>query len=134
MKDLPNYLKKRKLFYSEKSSPEELKEFGDLFLQEEQWNDAVDFYEKADCREGLEAVGKLSKDAGDFFTFQRIVEILKREVPSEEWEALGDSAQELGRLKDAMKAYQMAQNDIKLEGVKKKIEPKGEKEIEEEHS
>lgn len=134
MKALPDYLKKRKLFYSERSSPEELKKFGDRFLQEEQWNDAVDFYEKADCREGLEAVGKLSKEAGDFFIFQRIGKILKREVSMEEWEALGDSSQELGRLQDAMKAYQMAQNDIKIEGMKKKIESKGEKEIEEEHS
>jgi len=134
MKGLPNYLKKRKLLYSKGSSLEELKGLGDRFFQEEQLNDAIDFYEKAEYKEGLEAIGRLSKDKGDFFSFRRVVDVLKREVSGEEWEALGDRAQELGCLHNAIKAYRMGQNDLKLQSVEKKIESQGEKDIEEEPS
>ncbi len=130
MKGLPNYLKKQKLLYSEGSSLEELKGLGDRFFQEEQLNDAIDFYEKAEYKEGLEEIGRLSKDKGDFFSFQRVVDVLKREVSGEEWEALGDRAQELGCLRDAIKAYRMGQNDLKLQSVEKKIESQSEKDPE----
>lgn len=114
MKGIPNYLEKRKILYSKGSSPDKLKEMGDLFLRHDQWNDAIDFYEKAGYREGLEEILRLSKDLGDFFMFRRIVEILKVDLSNDEWESLGDRAMELGRFQDARKAYEMGQNKIKL--------------------
>ncbi len=131
MKDLPNYLKKRKLLYSKSSTAQILKELGDRFFQEKQWNDAIDFYEKADFKEGLEAIGELSVEKGDFFTFFRIVGLLEKEVSEQEWETLGDNAQELGRLQDAMRAYRKGQNELKLKRVEKTIEPQNEEEVQE---
>jgi uncharacterized protein HemY len=123
MKDLPNYLKKRKILYSKSSSSQIFIELGNRFFQEKQWNDAIDFYERADFKEGLEEIGELSKQEGDFFTFLRIMNALSKEASEQEWEILGDRAQERGRLQDAIKAYRAGQNELKLKRVEKTIAP-----------
>jgi len=124
MKAIPNYLEKRRLLYSKGTSPEELKELGDLFLRHDHLNDAIDFYEKARYREGLEEIGRLSRDIGDFFLFRRVVDLLNLEVTAKEWETLGDRAMEFGRFQDARKAYRMSQNSRKLQMVEEAICPK----------
>jgi hypothetical protein len=125
MKGIPNYLEKRKILHSKGTSPQELKEMGDLFLSHEQWNDAIDFYEKGGYTEGLEEILRISKDMGDFFMFRRIQEILKKNPSMEEWESLGDRAMELGRYQDARKAYEMSQNQVKLRLIQEVMGQKG---------
>ena len=118
-KKLLSCLKKRDLLNSGKADKSELVKLGERYLQEDQFSDAIDFFEKAEHLEGLMQLKEQCVARGDYFLCQRLAKILEESPPPEEWIQLGDNAFNLGKLLFARSAYQQAENPEKVAQVEK---------------
>ena len=121
-KKLLSCLKKRDLLNSGKADKSELIKLGERYLQEDQFSDAIDFFEKAEHREGLIQLKEQCVAKGDYFLCQRLAKILEESPPPEEWIQLGDNAFNLGKLLFARSAYQQAENLEKVAHVEKLLQ------------
>jgi tetratricopeptide (TPR) repeat protein len=110
-------LTKRDLLNSDKVDPSKLADLGKLYLQEDRLSDAIDFFEKANYREGLDQLRKRCVEEGDFFLYQRLAKSM--ELPSEPDDLirLADAALSRGKLYFARSAYQQANQKEKLAQV-----------------
>jgi len=114
-------LKKRDLLNSDNAIPSKLVDLGKLYLQEDRLSDAIDFFEKAKYREGLEELRKRCLEEGDYFLYQRFLRVMEVSPGSEDWVRLGDAALNRGKLYFARSAYQQANHKEKLEQVEQLI-------------
>lgn len=75
---LPDYSEKQKLLYINPPDKETLKKYGDLLFEHERIDDAVDFYQKAEYKEGLERILEMGVEEGDSFLCERVLKALNR--------------------------------------------------------
>jgi len=106
MSQLPDPLKRRSILYGRDTPAAVLEEFGYVYLKEGRPNDAVEFFGRARCREGLARVRETARGEGDFFLFSRAVEFMGDEVPSQEWHKLGSNALRKARYRFALSAFE----------------------------
>ena len=92
-----NYIKKRDLLHSEKSSPAVLTKTGREFLALERYSDALDFFEKARDMEGIAEIKKIALQTGDTFLLARLDRFDQKLVTREDWEAAALKAAGSGR-------------------------------------
>jgi len=78
-KDLINCLKKRDILNNNGIEDRVLIEYGSGFFEMELYNDAIDFFEKANYEDGLKSIKDLAIDAGDLFLYKRCCKALKTE-------------------------------------------------------
>ncbi len=98
-------LEKRDMLNRSAVSVDQLLKWGRLYEEEWQINDAIDFYEKANSSKSLEDLLSLSFREGDAFNYARIMKVLGRQAPAEEWISLGKRAAELGKDAFAREAF-----------------------------
>lgn len=98
-------LEKRDMLNRSAVSVDQLLKWGRLYEEQGQINDAIDFYEKANSAKSLEDLLSLSLREGDAFNYARIMKVLGRQVPAEEWISLGKRAAELGKDAFAREAF-----------------------------
>ena len=108
---LPDYRLKQKILYIDKTSPETLVRYGDLYLEENVPSDALDFYFKAGHTAGLQKIKELALQNGDTFLFQRAAKALSTEPGPFDWEAVGRRAMELKKYSFARFALEKANNN-----------------------
>jgi tetratricopeptide (TPR) repeat protein len=128
-KKLLSCLKKRDLLNSGKADKSELVKLGERYLQEDQFSDAIDFFEKAEHWEGLMQLKEQCVAKGDYFLCQRLAKILEEFPPPQEWIQLGDNAFNLGKLLFARSAYQQAENPEKMDQVEKLLQSPAQEEV-----
>ena len=128
-KKLLSCLKKRDLLNSGKADKSELVKLGERYLQEDQFSDTIDFFEKAEHLEGLMQLKEQCVARGDYFLCQRLAKILQQSPPPEEWIQLGDNALNLGKLLFARSAYQQAENPEKVAQVEKLLQSPAQEEV-----
>jgi len=104
-KRLPGCLNKRDLLNSDRSDPARCVQLGNAYLEEGRISDAIDFFEKARDREGLDRLLERCLGDGDVFLFRKVAKILDLSPGPEEWIKLGDRALSLGKLHFARAAY-----------------------------
>lgn len=121
-KKLPDYRLKQKMLYIDKTDPKTLKEFGDLFFNEGNFSDALDFYFKADNSDGMQKIKNTASENGDAMLFQRAAKALKIELKSKDWEAVGQSAISLKKYSFARYALEAAGNNELLTTLQKTME------------
>src|SRR5690348_5654206 len=92
-----HYIKKRDLLHSEKSSAATLAGVGNEFLQLKRYSDALDFFEKAKDKTGVEKIKQIAMDSGDTFLLSRLDRYDREMVSKADWEAAGQKAEALGR-------------------------------------
>jgi hypothetical protein len=100
-------LEKRDLLNETAVSFETLLSWGEHYEEVGSLYDAVDFYEKAGAREALARLLKKTQDLGNVFLFHRISRIIEHEPNHDEWLALANRAEELGKLAFAAEAYRL---------------------------
>jgi len=98
-------LEKRDMLNRSAVSVDQLLKWGRLYEEQGQINDAIDFYEKANSSKSLEDLLSLSFREGDAFNYARIMKVLGRQAPAEEWISLGKRAAELGKDAFAREAF-----------------------------
>jgi tetratricopeptide (TPR) repeat protein len=120
-KKLLSCLRKRDLLNSDRTDPAQLRHLGTRYLEEGRISDAVDFFEKADDREGLTSILTRCLAEGDFFLYRRVCRVLGIVPAAGDWSKLGDAALSLGKLHFARSAYQEAGVPEKLIQVERLI-------------
>ena len=109
-KKLPDYRLKQKILYIDKTPPETLARYGDLYLEENIPSDALDFYLKARHTAGLQKIQESALQSGDAFLFQRAAKALNTDPGSMEWEAVGRRALENHKFCFAQYALEKSKN------------------------
>lgn len=115
------FFKKRGLLYSEQVQPEALKEHGLDLLGQGLLDDSLEFFIKAQDREGMEKVLEESRRVGDYFSFEAALKALGRVATREEWENLGETALKSGQLWFAYRAFEKADDQTGLKKVREQM-------------
>jgi len=117
-----DYRLKQKLLYIEKTDPEILKSYGDTLLEQGWISDAVDFYQKADHRQGLQKIKHMAFESGDVMLFQQAAKALQEEPQPKDWNDIAQKAIERKKYSFAMQALSKAQNEEGLNALKKQLQ------------
>ena len=116
---MPGCLKKLDLLNSDRSDPAHCVELGTAYLEEGRISDAIEFFEKARHREGLDRLIERCLDDGDVFLFRKVAKILDVSPGPDQWIKLGDRALSLGKLQFARAAYREGGAPEKLAQVER---------------
>jgi len=108
---LPDYRLKQKILYLDKTSPDDLIRYGNLFLEAGAYSDALDFFQKSNNNEGIQKIKNIAYDSGDVMLFQRAAKALNMELSSLEWENIGKKAMELKKYFFARHALEKTNNE-----------------------
>jgi len=119
---LPDYKLKQKILYIDNTDPEVLLNYGNLFLEEGNISDALDFYEKAKHHEGMQKIKETAFDTGDVMLFQHAAKALNMELTEIDWENIGQKAISLKKYSFAKHALEKAGNHEALNSLKKIME------------
>jgi hypothetical protein len=103
-KGLPGCLKKRRLLNERELKPELCREYGEKFLAQGRWEDALEFFRKGDDPQGLEKIKKHCLETGDAYLLGR----LGAGQDPQTWRELAEQALNLGKLRFARRAYELA--------------------------
>ena len=122
IKKLPDYRLKQKVLYIDKVDPSELRNYGDMFLEEGLISDALDFYEKASYDSGMQKIKDIAFERGDAMLFQRAAKALHLELKPADWESIGQKAIDLKKYLFAKHALEKANNEEMLNSLKKIIQ------------
>ncbi len=94
---------------------------GTKFLEAGNDTDAMEFFAKADYREGLERILDQSVEEGDAFAAKSAGRRLGRVLSREQWARLGNGALERGKYRFALEAFTEAGEEEKREHVRRII-------------
>ena len=122
---LPDYQKKQRLLYAEQRSERELSDYGEGFLKEGKLSDAIEFYQKAQYRAGLEAIKEKAKQMGDVMALLQAGKAQGQPLSEEDWRLTGDRARELKKYRFALYAYEKGGNDNLLQEVRESMKAEG---------
>ena len=119
IKKLPDYHVKQKILYIDKINPAALQNYGDMFLEEGFFPDALDFYQKANDNSGIQKIKAIAFDRGDVMLFQQAARALHLELKPADWESIGQKAIELKKFSFARHALEKTNNEEMLNSLKK---------------
>jgi DNA-directed RNA polymerase beta' subunit len=125
MSNLPDYKQKQKILYVDSTPASTLTSFGERYLKEDRISDAIEFFQKASYREGLEKILGMAVESGDVMDFQQILKALGREATDEEWNHIGQRALALKKYAFAFQAFERSKNEKEIEHLKKTISAEG---------
>jgi hypothetical protein len=103
-KGLPGCLKKRRLLNEPALKSELCREYGEKFLALGWWEDALEFFQKAGDSQGLEVIKNHCLETGDAYLLGR----LGVGQDPQTWRQLAEQALDLGKLRFARRAYELA--------------------------
>ncbi|MCE5245265.1 MAG: hypothetical protein ABFD98_12135 [Syntrophobacteraceae bacterium] len=104
-KSLLGCLEKRDLLNRAAVAVETLISEGKEFEEAGQLSDAIDFYEKARDHESLTRILEIAREEADVFLLGRIGRILNAPLQADEWLAVAERAEKLGKQAFAAEAY-----------------------------
>ncbi len=92
---LPDYKTKRSLLYVDDAT--DYSYYGNLYLDEKRYSDALDFFERGADEEGLQQIKKIALKEGDFYLAARLAKIDSEMFGESDWENLARQAEALGK-------------------------------------
>jgi hypothetical protein len=122
IRKLPDYRLKQKILYIDHTDPHILQNYGDMFFAEDNFSDALDFYQKANFIAGLQKIKNSALDRGDVMLFQAAAKALKIELKPADWESIGQIATSLKKYFFARHALEKTNNEGLLDSLKKIME------------
>jgi hypothetical protein len=122
IRKLPDYHLKQKILYIDHTDLHVLQNYGDIFFVEDNFSDALDFYQKANFIAGLQKIKKAALDRGDVMLFQGAAKALKIELKPADWESIGQMAISLKKYFFARHALGKTNNEELLNSLKKIME------------
>jgi hypothetical protein len=122
IKKLPDYRLKQKILYIDKVNPHLLQNYGDMFLEEGFFSDALDFYQKENDNSGMQKIKDIAINSGDVMLFQQAAKALHLELKPADWGSIGQKAIDLKKYLFAQHALERANNEEMLNSLKKIIQ------------
>lgn len=89
-------IKKRDLLWNDRTPQATLVAEAEEFFANQQYSDALDFFERAGHSEGLARIKKLAIETGQGFLLNRLTRYNPESVTTADWEALKVQAEKLG--------------------------------------
>jgi hypothetical protein len=110
-------LKKRDLIQEVTTSRETLIKFGQEYLQQGRWLEALEFFERAPDPEGLQTLKKRGLEEGDPFLYKQACRFLKESPDPTEWKLIGAKALSQGRWHQALTAFKALADETKIQEI-----------------
>lgn len=117
--ELPDYREKQRVLYTDGSADDELIAYGDRCRKVNRIFDALEFYQKAKHRTGLEEIMGMAISTGDAMLFEQTARAFGREPNREEWNRLGHQAFVLKKYTFARYAFEKGGDSAMLEEIRK---------------
>ncbi len=124
---LPDYRKKQQLLYKGEETSSSLIAYGDKYLEAGMISDALEFYQQANHRAGLEKISIKAREEGDVMLFMQASKALDRLPTPDDWLALGQAAWKVKKYSFALLAFDKGGHEKLLQETEEiiKIEGKG---------
>jgi hypothetical protein len=119
IKKLPDYGLKQKILYIDKVKENVLRDYGNSFFEDGFLSDALDFYQKANDKIGIQKIKDMAFERGDVMLFQQAAKALNLELKPADWEGIGQKAIDLKKYSFARHALEKANNEEMLTSLKK---------------
>jgi len=107
-RDLPGFRAKRKLLFGAKTSPERMREAGEMFMAAERYDDALEFFARCEGHEPTRKIAGLAMEAGNVALYMRAMRILGEEITEGQWTQLAANAERAGAFTMAHVAHRKA--------------------------
>lgn len=120
-KALMGCLKKRDLIQEVTTSHETLIKFGQEYLQQGRWLEALDFFERAPDPEGLQTLKQKGWEEGDPFLYKQACRFLKESPDPADWRSIGEKALSQGRWHQALTAFKALADETKIQEIEQLI-------------
>lgn len=120
-KALMGCLKKRDLIQEVTTSHETLIKFGQEYLQQGRWLEALDFFERAPDPEGLQTLKQMGLEEGDPFLYKQACRFLKENPDPADWKSIGEKALSQGRWHQALTAFKALADETKIQEIEQLI-------------
>jgi len=114
-------LKKRVLIQEATTSRETLIKFGQEYLQQGRWLEALEFFERAPDPEGLQTLKKRGLEEGDPFLYKQACRFLKESPDPADWKWIGEKALSQGRWHQALTAFKALVDETKIQEIEQLI-------------
>jgi len=114
-------LKKRVLIQEVTTSRETLIKFGQEYLQQGRWLEALEFFERAPDPEGLQTLKKRGLEEGDPFLYKQACRFLKESPDPADWKMIGEKALSQGRWHQALTAFKVLVDETKIQEIEQLI-------------
>ena len=118
---LPGPIRKRDILFAERSTPQELSEYGHLFLKGELYWDAVEFFGGAKDEEGLKQVKEAGIEVADAYLLRRVARQMPKLVKPEDWLRLGEQAFGQEKYRDALEGFMRGGNEARKAEAEEKL-------------
>ena len=102
---LPGFRDKRAALFGAKVTPQHRREVGMRFMEAERYDDALEFFSRADAEDQVRKIAAIAAERGDTPLFLRAKVVLKEVPAQQELAALARKAEEAGRPSMARMAY-----------------------------
>ncbi len=106
--DLPDFHAKRKILFGDKTSDEQLRETGQQFMEAERYDDALEFFQRAEADDLARQVARRAMERGNTPLYMRAKRVLGEPISEDEWVELARSAERAELYTVARLAYQKA--------------------------
>ena len=107
---LPDYKKKQRLLYVDKTPAATLSDIGGRYLEEGRLHDAMEFFQRAVDREAMAGIAALAEESGDVMLFQQAHKALGSAPGPEAWNRIAERAFSLKKFAFASHAFEKAGN------------------------
>jgi hypothetical protein len=114
-------LKKRDLIQEVTTSRETLIKFGQEYLRQGRWLEALEFFERAPDPDGLETLKKRGLEEGDPFLYKQACRFLKEGPDPADWKLIGEKALFQGRRLQALTAFKALADETKIQEIEQLI-------------
>jgi hypothetical protein len=102
-KGMPDCMKKRRLLNEKELKPELCREYAEKFLALGFWEDALEFFKRANFEPGLDRLKAQALETGDAYLMARL-----GAHPPEIWRQVAEQALKLGKIHFARRAFEQA--------------------------
>jgi hypothetical protein len=107
-RDLPGFYAKRKLLFGARTSPEKLRETGEMFMAAERYDDALEFFQRSGTKEPARRIAELAMEAGNVPLYMRAKRVLGGPIEENDWSRIAVRAEKAGALSMAYVAHSRA--------------------------
>jgi hypothetical protein len=112
---------KRDTLHGGDTSRDSLVEYGDHYLETGAVHDALSFYLRAEHEPGIRKVLDLGQSEGEAFLLQRIERSHKISISTDAWRRTAESAEERGKLRYALTAYERCGDEARANAIRAKL-------------
>lgn len=118
---LPEFSEKRDLLFGENTTDEQRRETGKLFMDAEQYDDALEFFARCEADDLVRDIVDIAVEKGDAALYLRAKVVLEEEADNDVLVDIADRARERNRTSMARVAYQKAGAEEKAEELTETI-------------